>query len=74
MWHVIVVFYQLQEVKDLEGLVRAAKQHEKKKELQSQLDKAIARRELADAEWVMLNSYTYMYMYNYRKIIDIDTC
>ena len=53
MWHVIVVFYQLQEVKDLEGLVRAAKQDEKKKELQSQLDKVIARRDLAEAKAVM---------------------
>ena len=74
MCHVIVVFYNLQEVEDLEGLVRAAKQDEKKKELQSQLDKAIARRDLAEAKAVMLNSYMYMYMYNYRRIIDIDTC
>ena len=53
VWHVIVVFYNLQEVEDLEELVRAAKQEEKKKELQSQLDKAITRRDLADAKWVM---------------------
>ena len=51
--HVIVVFYNLQEEVDLERLVRAAKQDEKKKELQSQLDKAIARRDLADAKRVM---------------------
>ena len=74
MWHVIVVFYNLQEVEHLERLVRAAKQDEKKKELQSQLDIANARRDLADAKAVMLNSSTYMYMYNYRRIIDIDTC
>ena len=52
VWHVIVVFYNLQEVEHLEGLVRAAKQDEKK-ELQSQLDKAIARRDLAEAKTVM---------------------
>ena len=53
MWHVIVVFYNLQGVEDLEGLVRAAKQDEKKKKLQSQLDKTIARRDLASAKQVM---------------------
>ena len=53
VWHVIVVFYNLQEMKDLERLVRAAKQDEKKKELQSQLDKAIARRDLAEAKEVI---------------------
>ena len=53
VWHVIVVFYNLQEVEDLERLVRAAKQDEKKKELQSQLDKAIARKDLTEAKEVM---------------------
>ena len=74
------MFYNLQEVKDLKGLVRAAKQDEKKKELQSQLDKTIARRDLALAKRVMPKlirifiHVMYMYMYNYKWIIDIDTC
>ena len=46
MWHVTIVFHHLQEVEELERL-KESKQDEEKKELEGQLKKTIARRDLA---------------------------
>ena len=53
MWHVTVVFHHLQEVKEQERRLKKSKQDEKKKELEGQLKKPIARRDLAGAKAVL---------------------
>ena len=53
MWHVTVVFHHLQEVEELERRLKESKQDEEKKELEGQLKKAIAKRDLAEAKRVL---------------------
>ena len=53
MWHVTVVFHHLQEVRELGRRLKKSEQDEEKKELEGQLKKAIARRDLAEARMVL---------------------
>ena len=53
MWYVTVVFHHLQEVEELRRCLKESKQDEEKKVLEGQLKKAIARRKLAQAKWVL---------------------
>ena len=53
MWHVTVMFHHLQEVKKLEQRLKESKQDEEKKELEGQLKKTVARRDLAGAKAVL---------------------
>ena len=53
MWHVTVVFHHLQEEVELKRRLKESKQDKEKIELEGQVKKASARRDLAHAKAVL---------------------